>query len=48
MWNADAAPSEMADLAAAYGDVGVDLVIFSMRGPFDARLLAPLAEALGG
>jgi alkanesulfonate monooxygenase SsuD/methylene tetrahydromethanopterin reductase-like flavin-dependent oxidoreductase (luciferase family) len=48
MWPSDADPKELADLAAAYGSVGVDLVIFSMRGPFDARLLAPLAEALRG
>jgi len=24
----------------------VDLVIFSMRGPYEARLLQPLADAL--
>jgi F420-dependent oxidoreductase-like protein len=46
MWNPDADPKELADLAAAYGEAGVDLVIFSMRGPFEARLLAPLAAAL--
>ncbi len=46
MWAADADPRELADLAAAFVAVGVDLVIFSMRGPFEARLLAPLAEAL--
>ena len=46
MWNPEADPNELADLAAAYGEAGVDLVIFSMRGPFEARLLAPLADAL--
>ncbi len=46
MWEADADPQELAALAAEYGAVGVDLVIFSMRGPFEPRLLAPLADAL--
>ena len=34
--------------AAGFGDAGVDLVIFSMRGPYEARLLDPLAAALTG
>lgn len=46
IWPADADPRELADRAAAFGVVGVDVVIFSMRGPFDPRLLEPLAAAL--
>jgi alkanesulfonate monooxygenase SsuD/methylene tetrahydromethanopterin reductase-like flavin-dependent oxidoreductase (luciferase family) len=46
MWEADADPSELAERAALFGDAGVDLVIFSMRGPYEPRLLAPLADAL--
>jgi len=30
----------------AFAEAGVDLVIFSMRGPYEARLLEPLARAL--
>ncbi len=34
-------------LAQRLGDAaGVDLVIFSMRGPYDPRLLEPLADAV--
>jgi len=29
-----------------FGAAGVDLVVFSMRGPYEARLLQPLADAL--
>lgn len=46
MWSADADPASLADQAAAYGAAGVDLVIFSMRGPYEVRLLEPLANAL--
>ncbi|HEX5365537.1 MAG TPA: TIGR03560 family F420-dependent LLM class oxidoreductase [Acidimicrobiales bacterium] len=46
MWQADDDPAALADTAAAYGAAGVDLVIFSMRGPYLARLLEPLAQAL--
>ena len=48
MWAPDTAPSQLAEQAAAFGAAGVDLVIFSMRGPYEARLLEPLAEALRG
>ena len=48
MWQADADPNELANRAAAFADVGVDLVIFSMRGPYEVRLLEPLATALTG
>jgi F420-dependent oxidoreductase-like protein len=46
MWPATDEPAELADRAAAFAEVGVDLVIFSMRGPYEARLLEPLASAL--
>jgi len=45
-WAADDDPGVLADRAAAFGAAGVDLVIFSMRGPYDPRLLEPLAAAL--
>jgi hypothetical protein len=45
-WAADDDPEALADTAAAFAAAGVDLVIFSMRGPYDARLLEPLAAAL--
>ncbi|MCC6435154.1 MAG: TIGR03560 family F420-dependent LLM class oxidoreductase [Acidimicrobiales bacterium] len=48
MWVPDAAPAQLAEQAAAFGEAGVDLVIFSMRGPYEVRLLEPLAEALRG
>ena len=46
MWPADADCQALADQGRAFGEAGVDLVIFSMRGPYDARLLQPLARAL--
>ncbi|MFN0025849.1 MAG: TIGR03560 family F420-dependent LLM class oxidoreductase [Acidimicrobiales bacterium] len=46
MWQVDADPARLAAEAAAYGEAGVDLVIFSMRGPYEVRLLEPLAAAL--
>ena len=46
MWAADDDPAALADTAAGFAAAGVDLVIFSMRGPYDARLLEPLAGAL--
>jgi F420-dependent oxidoreductase-like protein len=46
MWAADDDPAALADAAAGFGAAGVDLVIFSMRGPYDAGLLDPLAKAL--
>jgi hypothetical protein len=48
MWEATADPVVLAARAAEFGDAGVDLVIFSMRGPYEARLLEPLATALTG
>jgi len=46
-WPPDADPSALADAAQRFFAVGVDLVIFSMRGPYRASLLEPLANALG-
>ncbi len=46
MWQPEADPSQLAEEALEYANAGVDLVIFSMRGPFEVRLLEPLAKAL--
>ncbi|MEA3184549.1 MAG: hypothetical protein QOJ74_1026 [Ilumatobacteraceae bacterium] len=46
MWPEDAEPTTMAETAAAYAEAGVDLVIFSMRAPYYAARLEPLAAAL--
>jgi F420-dependent oxidoreductase-like protein len=37
---------ELADQAAAFFDVGVDIVVWSMRGPVEASRLEPLVDAL--
>jgi F420-dependent oxidoreductase-like protein len=47
-WAADDEPRAVADRAAAFAAAGVDLVVFSMRAPYDARRLEPLADALRG
>jgi F420-dependent oxidoreductase-like protein len=39
-------PSQLAEKAAAYHEVGVDLVVFSMFAPLTAASLEPLAAAL--
>jgi F420-dependent oxidoreductase-like protein len=46
MWPEDADPGEMAAMSADYAEVGVDLVIFSMRAPYSVARLEPLATAL--
>jgi F420-dependent oxidoreductase-like protein len=46
MWPTTADPAALAEQAAGFADVGVDLVIFSMRGPYEPRLLEPLAAEL--
>ena len=46
-WEARADPSSLADQAAELVAVGVDQVIFSMRGPYRAAEIAPLGEAIG-
>ena len=45
-WEAGADPSGLADRAAELEEVGIDQVIFSMRGPYRASEVAPLGEAL--
>jgi F420-dependent oxidoreductase-like protein len=42
----DSDPAQLADQADAFFDVGVDIVVWSMRGAMSAARLAPLAEAL--
>lgn len=42
----DKAPGELAELAETFFDAGVDLVVWSMRGPVDAERLEPMARAL--
>jgi F420-dependent oxidoreductase-like protein len=39
-------PKQLAEKAAAYGEAGVDLVVFSMFAPLTAASLEPLAVAL--
>jgi F420-dependent oxidoreductase-like protein len=46
MWPDDADPMSIADTARSYAAAGVDLVIFSMRAPYRASRLEPLAAAL--
>lgn len=45
-WEAGADPSELADKAAELTSAGVDMVIFSMRGPYPANEVEPLGAAL--
>ncbi len=46
MWPADADPAELANRAMEFAAVGLDVIIFSMRGPYRAKLLEPLAQEL--
>lgn len=46
MWSQEADPAAMAASAADFGAAGVDLVIFSMRAPYDVARLEPLVQAL--
>ena len=39
-------PAALAEHAAGFFDAGVDLVVWSMRGPVDPTRLEPLATAL--
>lgn len=43
---ADDGPAALAELAAAYGEAGVGLVVVNLSAPYDPRDLEPLAEAL--
>jgi propanediol dehydratase small subunit len=45
-WEAGADPAALADKAAELVAVGVDQVIFSMRGPYRASEVEPLGQAL--
>jgi F420-dependent oxidoreductase-like protein len=45
-WAADAEPISLAEQAAGFVAAGVDQIIFSMRGPYRADLLQPLASAI--
>ncbi len=45
-WEAGADPSMLADQAAELAAAGIDLVIFSMRGPYRAAEIEPLGTAL--
>ena len=45
-WPAGADPSALADEAATLAAAGVDQVIFSMRGPYDAGEIEPLGTEL--
>ena len=42
----DHAPAKNAERASEFFDAGVDIVVWSMRGPVDARRLEPLGDAL--
>lgn len=42
----DADPRELAEQAAAMFEVGVDVAVFSLRSPYSAAVVEPLAEAL--
>lgn len=43
---ADGDPSRMAATAPPFFEAGVDVVVWSMRGPYKPELLGPLAEAI--
>lgn len=45
-WAADADPNQLADRAAEFVAVGAEQIVFSMRGPYRADLLEPLAHAI--
>ena len=47
-FDTDTDPSALAEQAATFFDAGVDIVVWSMRGPVDPARLAPLADALQG
>lgn len=44
----DQSAASHAELAATFFEAGVDIVVWSLRGPVDARRLEPLAQALRG
>ena len=46
-WPVDADPKALADRAAEFVAAGATQIVFSMRGPYRADLLEPLANAIG-
>ena len=47
-YDPDSDPAALADQSAEFFEAGVDIVVWSMKGPMDAARLAPLAAALSG
>ncbi len=45
-WAEEDDPHEITDRAMTFGDAGVDVVVFSMRPPYDVARVQPLADAL--
>ncbi len=45
-YDVDSSPAACADQAAEFFEAGVDIVVWSFRGPVEVSRLAPLAEAL--
>lgn len=46
LWARGRSPQQLADLAAAYAEAGLDLGIVTLPAPFDPAVLEPVAEAL--
>lgn len=46
LWSADDEPAALADRAARFFAAGADVAVFSMRAPFQASMVEPLAAAL--
>jgi len=46
-WNVDDDPAALAARTVDYDGAGVDMIVFSMRGPYLASMLEPLAAELG-
>lgn len=46
MWSRDDPPKELAERAATLFETGLDMVVFSMRAPYDVSMIEPLASAL--
>ena len=45
-WQVDSDPAERAAFAQPFFEAGVDLVIYSMRGPYEVAMVEPLAAEL--
>lgn len=48
MWEPDEDPARLVEDAQSFFEVGVDVVVFSMRSPYRASQLEPLARAIAG